>query len=413
MKGVSIKCPECAARVSVEGDQDTATCNYCGTQCQVRRRSKVLQLPMPAPRPVAGVHVATARRNTGAWVISGIVLVAMVVPIWAATRQCAKATGIVEGDWSWDGVDSVMLVDVNGDHELDAIGRVRKLRPDDTMAVAAFDGTNGKRLWKSDKLGLRSDILHTVSGFVPGTAMFGAGVGELVGINAADGSVRWRIRLSEKIERLCAGDRNGVVVAETADKRRQVIAVADGRVEGPASGERCAALASDAAGADGPDREIWAWHNQHAKEVPREIEGMRIDGAVHHPASGVTAAVGSKQPGTSVPMVARIHPDGKTAVWSAMVPANDPLSAPTGSDDTDNTAADGSGIAVAYNVKFAHFYRVTLFAADDGRRRWDVEVPGEMPMSAVRMSPTHVFVSTWQGLFAFDRATGKLAFAIE
>ena len=417
MKGVSIKCPNCAARLSVKSDQDDATCTYCGTAVVVRRRSKILERPLPPPKTApVGRPVVTARRSSaGVLGMVLFILVLLAAPIFGVVKHCSHKIGFGT-DWTWDGVDSVILADVNGDGTLDAIGRVRVMQPDDMIAMAAFDGRNGKRLWKSEKLGARGDVLHTVSGLAPGVLIAGGGVGELIALGSADGSEKWRIRLAEKVEHLCAGPKDGTFVAQTADKRAQVIALADGRVEGTVEVERCEALPSDATREEAPDRVLTNNHSE-AYDWVRELEGMYASNSILHPPSGVTIAVGYKQPGTQIPMIARYTPGeerGKAVVsWSALVPAVDPLSVPTSSAEPEDTAVDGEGVAVAYNVKFAHFYRVTLFAVADGRRLWDAEVPGERPMSAVRMSPTHVFVSTWGGLYAYDRTTGKRVYTIE
>lgn len=414
MKGVSIKCPNCAAQLGVKADQDDATCTYCGTSVQVRRRSKILERPLPPPTPVPGRRVVTQQRSAAPAIIIVVILLATLIPLGVGVKACATKTGIISNssDWEWDGVDAVILTDINGDGVLDALGRVRKLQPEDILAAGAYDGKTGKKLWTSEKLGLRGDILHTVSGLAPGLLMMGGPAGELVGISSADGSVRWRIRLAEKIDRVCEGTAPGNVVVVTADKRAQVIALADGRVEGPAPDDTCKPLPTDDADEASADRDIWAWHGPHAEQVPRELEGMRVDEALHHPQSGVTIALGTKQPGTGIPMIARVT-SATDATWIAMVPGGDPLAAPTGSAEADNTAVDGDGVAVAYNVKFAHGYRVAYFAASDGRRLWDAEMDSDMPLSSVRMSPTHVFVSRWDGLYAFDRATGKRAYTIK
>ena len=413
MKGVSIKCPNCAAQLGVKADQDDATCTYCGTAVVVRRRSKILERPLPPPVTApAGRPVVTAQRSRWGCLAAIGIMVAVVAPMAMVVKDCAKKTGLIAPDWEWDGVDAVILADINGDGVLDALGRVRKLQPEDTLAAGAFDGKTGKALWRSEPLGLRGDILHTVSGLAPGLLMMAGRPGELVGMNSADGSVKWRIRLAEKIEHVCEGPAPGNVVVLTADKRAQVIALADGRVEGPAPDDTCKPLPTDDADEESADRQIWSWHGSHEAEVPRELEGMRVDEALHHPQSGVTIALGTKQPGTGIPMIARVT-SGTGAAWIAMVPGGDPLAAPTGSAEAENTAVDGDGVAVAYNVKFAHGYRVALFAASDGRRLWDAEMDSDMPLSAVRMSPTHVFVSRWDGLYVFDRATGKKAYVIK
>ena len=101
-------------------------------------------------------------------------------------------------------------------------------------------------------------------------------------------------------------------------------------------------------------------------------------------------------------------------LWSADVPGVDPLSASEGDLDEEQVALCDDTLVVVYGLKkSAHLYRLTAFSFKTGKRRWDVEIDDDSPLSGVAATPTHAFVSRWDGLYAFDLQTGKLAFDVK
>jgi outer membrane protein assembly factor BamB len=426
MRAISIKCPECAARISAAPGSETATCSYCGTTAYIQRRSRFLEIPRPPPpRPPAGqpaLKVATQRHSSGWRAGVALLLLGVGVPVAGVALKRAgtelpgagSRTGASSPrEPSWDGVDAVMLADLTGDGIADPLGRMRVLQPADRVHWAAFDGATGKRLWLSPFLGDRGDLIHTPSGLAHGAVVVGLGPGELAGLSATDGSVTWRIRLSEKVKSICAGDRGGTVVVETADEKMSRIRTSDGGVEGVIEAGDCQPLPNDGRSADGPRRSKVSWGGRGRHRMPDDLEGITAREALFDPESDVAIALGTRSHGTRVPMVARYLPGSGELLWSTLVPASDPLSVTERAPEDNLVAVDGEAVAVVYNVEFAHGYRLTCFAASDGRRMWDIELPGDSPMSAVRLSPSHVFVSRWSGLHAFDRATGKPAYTID
>src|SRR5687768_471552 len=103
MKGVSIKCPNCGARVSVKAGDDDATCTYCSTTVQVRRRSKILERPLPPPKPVEGRRVVTQKRSALPVIVIGLILLSLIAPIFAVVKHCSHKVGF-GSTWEWDGV---------------------------------------------------------------------------------------------------------------------------------------------------------------------------------------------------------------------------------------------------------------------------------------------------------------------
>lgn len=411
MRAVAIKCPNCGADVQADAGSETATCAYCGTTAYVQRRSRVLQIPRPVPPQRQQMPVAVPKRTVGAiGCVAGLgILAGIVVPIVVGARSCTSCAANVLRQHQWNGVNGVIVADVDGDGIDDAVGRTRTLQPD-RLYLAAYSGADGHRLWQTQPLGTYTDYYHTASGLVGQTVLLGGTPGELMAVSTTDGTIRWKIRLSEKVERICAAADDTTALVETADERMQEIVVADGSVKGPASGG-CRPLPNDSTNGDGPDRVLYAWHNDYRDQAPRHLQGIDADEAIHCPSGDITIAVGHKEKGTRVPMIASYRPGEQAPLWVATVPASDPLGVEADDPDTQNVAVDGDGVAVAYETKKTHRFRLTLFGAD-GKRRWDIAVSGDSPMSAVRMSPTLVLVSRWSHLLVYDRATGKQAWTV-
>ena len=105
---------------------------------------------------------------------------------------------------------------------------------------------------------------------------------------------------------------------------------------------------------------------------------------------------------------------GKPEVlWVADVPGVDPLSASESNMDAENVSIHGDIVAVTYGMKSAaHKYRLTAFSLESGKRQWDSNIEDDSPYSGLKVTPHHVLVSRWNGLYVFDIKTGNLAYKI-
>jgi len=467
VRATTIKCPECGAAVNAPADADVATCEYCGTAAQIQRRSTILQRPMPLRARAPGapqLPVATSTKAIGAigcTIIFLGILAGFAVPIVLAVRSCSQESDRKAALRSpkWSGQSRAVHLDLNGDGVEDIIGRVRRLKPKDELMVAAFDGTNGKRLWVSESLGLRADVARGPMAVTGGTVIVGDGGAGVLALNTADGVVKWRIRLNEVVDSICAGSEQGTALLQTKDKQLHPVAVADGALQSAVDGLPCAALPNDGPRADSDERIAYRWSNENRDlVVMRRIEGFFSDTALHHVPSGVTIALGFKQPGTRVPMIAsyswpaeagdeldpraireqmiaekdparerelyqlyrkaREQQSGRgdrapVVAWTAVVPGVDPLSVSAHPLTAEQVDLNGVEVVVAYELRETHHFRLTAFSTADGKRKWDIELPGDRPFSAVAVSPTHAMVSRWDGLYVFDLATGKRAYTID
>jgi len=468
VRATTIKCPECGAIIAAAPDAEVAKCEYCGAAAQIQRRSPILQRPMPVRAPQPGepqLPVATSTKAIGAIGCSVMllgILAGIAVPIVMGVRGCKKDAETNQALESprWDGVDSIVLQDLDGDGVEDVIGRVRVLQPTDRLMVAAFNGANGERLWISEVLGTRGDLLHSPMGVTSEVVLVGDGSAGVIALSVADGGTRWRIRLNEVVEKFCAGGADGAVRVMTKDEKLHPVAVADGALQPAGEGAECMPLASDSARADQPGRITYGRGSDYRELVLGDkADGMSARQTLHHIASGATIALGHKKPGSRVPMIAsyswpeqaevdesevrdlhaqisaekdqkrraelfdqyraarrkvRVQREKQPDVgWTAVVPGVDPLTANDREPEPENADLNGAEVVIAYEMKDTHRFRLTAFSIADGKRKWDIALPGERPLSAVVVSPTHAMVSRWDGLYVYGLATGAHAYTIK
>lgn len=359
----------------------------------------------------------------------------------------------------WD-CGGAVLHDLNGDGTPEIIGRTHKLEPEHVSLLAAFDGKTGDRLWESEELGPREDLLLSPMGVAGGLAVLGTGGPGLVAVSLTDGAIRWRTRLGEKIEQICAGDARAVRV-RTADKKLHSVALADGKAAPTAAtDDSCRPLPNDNPRADQPHRLV---HSSHDRTGEVKIEGMSVDSVLVHPESGTSVALGYRYPGTDVPVVARyrwreppraevvneptppglqeklataLGPEKSRAAldalkhrrlsrragvqipvvelsWQADVPGVDPFTVETGAVEPSEADLNDQVLVVAYETKQDDVYRLTAFELTSGKRRWDMELPGEDNVHAVMVTSKLALVTRSPELQAIDLRSGQIAFTIE
>jgi hypothetical protein len=472
VRAITIKCPECGATINAAPGSPTTTCNYCGTTAQIQRRSPVLERPVQMSSAPVHVNMPVAvQRHSSRWLAITILVITLVaggIPALCVFKAVKKQRAKLNAP-HWSGTSGVLLADINGDGVKDMIGRLRIYKPS-AMFFAAFDGRTGKRLWKSQRLGTYSDMLSTPSGLSGKALVVSLGGASLAGISVADGTMLWQIRLNEKTKKLCRGTDDNSIFVKTADKRFHRVALKDGALTAADSVARCELLPTDKSrdGASG-DTITYKWSNDYRDKIPRDkIPGIEADTAIHHVPTKVTIALGHKKPGSRIPMIAsyrwpapkpepaessgedpiaelrtqmRNARDPKErrrlmkaymtarrakrkrererrerkpeALWTAQVPAIDPMTVREGDIDPKQADVNETAVVIAYQTKKSHDFRLTAFSVKDGKRLWDLALPGDRPLSAVAVSPTHAMVSRWSTLRVYDLKTGKPAFTID
>jgi hypothetical protein len=432
VRAISVKCPQCAASLDVTETARTAQCAYCGTTSRIQARTRFLERPI-APLVLAPeeARLPVARQpHSGRWIASlvlvPVILGAIAIPAFLAVQ------GKLSGKRLWMSQGTI-AVDVTGDGVADAVGRVQPIGGE-TMRLAAIDGAGGDLLWERE-LGSAKEGNEGWVTLAGDTVLFAGSRGAVRAFASRDGSPRWDTPVGEQIDAACAGG-EGAILLRTKDERWHRLDLASGQRSDGAAPEACEALPNDRGKWQHPEaygyypgfRGRYDWSDD--VPTPRQLEGMKVDESADL-GDERWIALGHKQPGTRVPMIARFRVEGYdpgAATWKSMnsrdkeaiafpvlwqhtVPAGDPLAAEEG--DPELIAVAGDRVLVAYEMDDGP-PRVTVFALEGGERLFDVALEEQRIHNLVSLSAAgdRIFINNANRLIALEAATGKRVFSI-
>lgn len=387
------------------------SCPYCGAQSLIDRGRK----PTTAPPP-QGMHViriAPSPSKAVAVALLGGVMSLVVTGGVAATLFALRAPGtsklgaapLVGAAARTQFTDLPMLADVNGDGSPDVIGKTRI--PGGEEWIAAYDGRNGKPLWRTPALVKEATTYDSRRAVVFDRLISVDALGKVQAYDLRTGAPSWSVPLGEKARRVCQGD--GAIVVETVDDVRHGLAPATGQRRELAKGAACAAVSSsnESAGyrivgtSDFGDFGLPALH---------EIEGMYGNKALIPSGPGPRFVLGSRNKGSRIAMVAAV--DGKKVLWKEAVPGVDPLTTKLG--DPDAATYAGGLLVVPYDMNAQDGgTRLACFHGATGKRLWDVQVHKKTRVtSGITASATDVFYATWTAVYVLSLQTGQLRYVI-
>jgi hypothetical protein len=430
VQAIQVKCPNCAAVLNAAAGAESVTCEYCGTGSTIQRRTRMFQLPLRVEPPPHRVHVArqvVRPVRLFAALFSTLFPLAMLAGIgWFVKRQVEAATGRPvsqllrqaagaatggssrgdEEDWSWQGSGAPLLRDVDGDGALDAIGRVRTVRSGDQIAIAAFSGASGARLWKTASLGTYSATYQGRAILAGELVLFADPGGVLSAYRLAPrrraGEKAWTAALAERVSGTCRLGESHVAL-QLADQRWADVSLRDGSVSKAKAPRRCERLPDD----DDATGDVAVTTSDPGTRW--KLDGMQVMKYLRL-AHGPEVALGMRAPGTSVPMVARV--DGGKARWKVEVPASSPLQA--AGHLVELAALTEDLVCVAYQPNGTDPPHLGCFELAGGTRRWDSEVAKgtTIVMRGLIAGGRRLFLSSWGHLQAYDLATGKRLYTV-
>ncbi|HVK78115.1 MAG TPA: PQQ-binding-like beta-propeller repeat protein [Kofleriaceae bacterium] len=423
MRAIQVRCPNCGASLAADADAAAVTCSYCGTSSRIQTRSRVFQVPRPlppapdaAPRPVARQRVNGAVMAVPFLVISVAIASSVMYAGSKAGQGVIRQLGGGGPALRWSG-DVPVLADVDGDGADDLIGFSRYVLDGDRMHLAAISGATGALLWESPRLGTYTEVYQGVVAAAGDRVLLATSAGALAGFDRATGQPRWEAQLGEKVAHLCAGE-PGTIVVGTADERWHTVALDSGsrrdraamvipdhrrgrpKRAAEASQDVCAPLATSQRETMPGLFTLDSW-----SELPT-VDGMRLE-RIARRGDGPLIGIGTKQPGTAVPMVAVLEPKPG---WRAQVAATSPLDS-RAEDHLVTITADA--VVAVYQPPDGPPH-VTAFELADGRRRWDRPVRKGLTivMTGLVTTGSRVVLSSWGHLQGFDLATGEPVFTI-
>ncbi len=298
----------------------------------------------------------------------------------------------------WEGAHGAILLDLNGDGTPDIIGRVRYMPGDDSVHAAAFDGATGRELWESPSLG---DYVGTLTGTLaatPTSLFFASDGGWITAFDMTNGAKRWRVSVPERVKSLCAAD--DLVGVRLADGSYASFRTSDGAAMSRVlSGTNCGDLPTDSA-ARASDTE---------PKRDAHLDGMNATMREAIP-SGPIAVLGTRSPGTPVPMVAALYEDASKN-WKSNVAAIDPLLSRETIPEA-GLAATKQGIFTLYSptsdTQELHLVGFDLV----GHRLFDTVFSGRSPFESLQANEHGIFVSQWGRLGVYEPSSGRLLFEI-
>jgi outer membrane protein assembly factor BamB len=421
VRAIVVRCPNCGANLKIEHTVTSVKCSYCEVVSRIQPRTKILQVPVHVPAPPRHQPAMPVARQKFSWLamLPFLVIVGAIASgiVFSARVQQQQASKMM-----WAGRAPVLL-DVDGDGVLDAVGVVRYVLDDDRAHLAAYSGKTGAQLWQSESLGKYGELGQQVMAATRELVLIASDRGTLAARDRA-GKPVWQLTFDEKLDELCAGTAPDEIIVATADQRWFAIDGKGNRREAPALRrldrsytDKDAWRVFESVGAEASpgvcrpiDNVSWTrapgllatrhWHD-HV-----ELPNIRVDHYLRRP-GGPIVAFGSKTPGTAVPMLARI--EGKAARWTIQIPATDPLV--SRAEARHVTLSDREAIVV-YQPKSPEPMRLTAFDLETGERRWDRALQKDMNLSGLVVAGELVLVADWIYLRAYALADGSERFVI-
>ncbi len=461
VRAVIVRCPNCNANLEVVSTVIQASCQYCGTVSRIQARTAMFQIPKAPQMPVQASNMTNAeriqqlaqlarmpvavQRVSMFLVFLPFILMAVIGGgvFFAISRVKGGIGGMLTGNMMWAGHPPA-LTDLDGDGTPDIIGIARYVQSNDRAHFAAYSGKTGAEIWESDTIGNYSDISQDQFGAIGDTLYVTTKEGKLVARNAkAKGVVKWEISLGEKIDVMCAAG-NELTVA-TADQKWWIIDAAGKKREGKKLVRLDRDYTNDEAkhqferaGGEAGDVCIpLGWNHRTPAGVIAlpawsdiaNIDGMRIEMLIKRP-GGPAIAIGNKQPGTSVPLLAKLGPRPEQtpmpkkgyrtseeqkallpgAAWKIDVPATDPLNSRM---DAEHVTLSDKAVFALYQISNSK-HHLAAFDVASGKRLWDREIThgsGFVPVSLSVIGDA-VALTTWHALSVYSVADGADRFRV-
>jgi hypothetical protein len=421
-------CPNCGARIDAEPRGGRVLCRYCGQSFQVSPEDEPAPPPPPrvvvigpAPRRPA---VPLARRVASAVfvLLVGAILIAvrfgLVSPRSASQGLLGTLPSLplpsVPAAFFWDTVGGTPIPAVVGPAGGDGfVGRIR-MRGDDTLWIAAFDGTKPSMVWKAGPFGTYSEGYRSTLASIVGREVIVTDYRANVHVyDLATGHEARSAKLSDRAKSMCtAPDGKAHVWIETNDEKGTLFN-AD---VGTASPAPRPAWCSESAWAPGDCRGSPGLGPARVgckdPALAPKVSGFE---AIHVLEEGDAAvALGRKHPGTALPMAVGFDPKTKAQRWEHAIAAGDPASiAESGSSSSLDALAGGRFVA-PYEItsKGWHF---TAFDAKTGQRLWDIPLKaaiGSGYAEGLSLSPSRMYVMRSSSVEVYDAKTGAFYGAI-
>jgi hypothetical protein len=414
---ISHNCPNCGASLPPEPPGRPIVCRYCGHTFQppadLAPRIIVVTPPM-GRRPV--VQARPVRRSALSFVFS-MVIVAFVGFI-SLLRTKPSAVGSLESlpsqivsaavsSFMWDTVAGPPIPAAVGGSVEGFVGRIR-VRGEDTLFIAAFEGTNLGVVWKTPALGTYSQAYQSTFASVLGRNVIVTDYrANLHVYDLGTGKETRTVKLTDRAKGMCAAPTGKARVwLEMSDEKDVIFDVDSGALSPSARPSFC-----PQGGEMGSDCRGWLTRGAPRLGCAGPENAPKVNGfqAINVIEDGDAAvALGKKHPGTAVPIVVGFDPKTKTVRWQQSVASGDQTSVAETSTTSVMDALAGGRFVVPYEItsKGWHF---TAFDAHSGQRLWDIALHSGIGLDeseGFSLSASRVYIMRSSSLEIYDAKTG-------
>jgi hypothetical protein len=422
------RCPYCNAPFAPRPGQTHYTCGYCGEEFDLGGGA-----PPRPPHPPGSATPAQPRLAIG--VTAGVLVMAMmglVVSFLTAPDPAPRVPPPPEPPRAvtpqppprppqpvappappreyvqWVERDAPVFVDVDGDGTDDIVGHVRHtVGSTTTDTIAAFDGKTFQRLWVSEPsrgpdASSRTKVIAQ-DGKLVSTEQRTVNLLEL-----ATGKRLGSVPLSDSPRRLCIppGDAHAVWV-EVIDHQHLLFDTRTATAKpAPRSPPGCATPPLSPETCDMSRPPEHPTRCVRSSYPPSDIKGFSTRYLFR--SEGYTLSMGSRWPGTQVPLVAVYGPGSRKPLWHGVVADQDPMLLRDTPPKVGEITRDA--VYVLYELEKGGM-RLIRRDLRTGAIAWDVPLPHErtgMGPSAIWVHGGRLYVPNWTWLDAFDAETGKL-----
>lgn len=296
--------------------------------------------------------------------------------------------------------DRPFLFDVNGDGTPDIIGKSSSMGSD--AWIAAYNGRNGKELWRSEALSKGASQSTAVRALVGDIFLSIDDRGTVQAYRAKTGQPAWVARLSQKAKSICHGRDFVRITAARGQAHDFLLTTGQEAVDkAKATCEKAVTSGSK----DGPAYRIVEGDDIN-KLTGSSLENIRAERGLIPDKGKRVFVVGPRLDGSQASVVAAV--EGKKVVWTtniAAITSGSPTAKPSRSG-AEELAFARSRLTVAYTIDSS--VRVAAFDTNTGKRLWDVAVADRsQDANGLVMTNQDVYLATTTLLHVFAIGTGE------
>lgn len=355
-------------------------------------------------------RAAAAPRSSVLPIVVGAAMLIVVAGVAVVASLGSGRGGLSSEHLQWNSwAGRPVPVDVDDDGTVDFVGWIKLLnRPDGEQCFfVAVNGKSGEEIWRTSSLGSQETATHTRGMVADARLVLVDGDGDALAFSLKNGKRKWKKSLGERAKRMCEHD-DGVLV-ELADESRVILDTGSGKRTDAGS-----ATCRGGWGTHTTPNDVGVFDRFNSRTFDSrnhpKVEGMYVSDSFVGP-DGVTIALGTKDKGTRLPMVAVVK--GGAELWQSVVPDDDAMKAQKVAPDV--AAADEDRVYVAFDAEGNGAVRIVAFDLESGKRRWERDAPHSdehSDVTALVPAGNRIAVSHWTWLTVLSAKNGKEKFTV-